>query len=408
MSNNRFLAAVWSQGVPPDLDEMWRDFNKKLSYFWNALIGRKKRQQFPGVGGPHASAFLPLVILVVVLLVLWCLTGFYVVESNEQAIILRFGKFEAIAQPGLRWHFPYPIEAHEVYNVTGVRTVEVGYSAERSSKLNESIMLTTDENIVNISFSVLYTIKSIQDLAFKNAGKESSLVRQAAETAIREVVGRSLMDYVLYEGREEIAVATQQLMQKIIDRYGMGIEIVKVNLQNAQPPEQVQDAFNDAVKAVQDRERQKNEGQAYANSVIPKAQGMSSRLIQGAQGYEQRVINVAQGDAKRFERVLSVYQKYPLVTKERFYLETMEEVLTHVNKVLLDVKKNNPVLFLPLGTLLHSLATPQDATATEKKEDAVEDKTGPSVSQNSKTTTALPRFHSLDRLVVSRGREGGL
>jgi membrane protease subunit HflK len=275
-------------------------------------------------------------------------------------LVLRFGKYVETTQAGLRWHLPYPIETAEVVNVSQVRTVEIGYRGSvRQKAAQEALMLTDDENIIDLQFAVQYTIKDPVQFLFNNAGfsgsggsRDEEVVRQVAETAIREVVGKSRMDYVLYEGRSEIAAAAQKLMQEILDRYATGIAISKMTMQNAQPPEQVQAAFDDAVKAGQDRERQKNEGQAYANDVIPKARGMASRLLEEAQGYKQRVIATADGDASRFKQVLTEYDKAPAVTRERMYLDMMQQVLSNVSKVVTDQKGSGNLLYLPLDKLM--------------------------------------------------------
>ena len=236
-------------------------------------------------------------------------------------------------QPGPRWHLPYPIESVEIVNLSQVRTVEVGYRNNVKSKvLKESLMLTDDENIVDVQFAVQYILKDPTDYLFNNRAPDDAVL-QAAETAIREIVGKSKMDFVLYEGREEVAASAQKLMQEILDRYKTGISISKVTMQHAQPPEQVQAAFDDAVKAGQDRERQKNEGQAYANDVMPKARGTASRLMQEAEGYRQRVIANAEGEASRFRQIVTEYSQAPAVTRERLYLETMQQVLSNTTKV---------------------------------------------------------------------------
>jgi membrane protease subunit HflK len=263
--------------------------------------------------------------------------------------------------PGPRWHIPYPIESAEVVNLEQVRTIEVGYrsagdAAARSKELRESLMLTDDENIIDLQFAVQYNLKSVEDFLFNNRSAESS-VRGAAETAIREIVGKSKMDFALYEGREEIAVKAKKLMQEILDRYNTGINVTSVTMQNAQPPEQVQASFDDAVKAKQDLERQKNEGQAYANDIIPKAKGTASRLTAEAQGYRLRVENEAKGNASRFEQILTQYNRAPEVMRDRLYIEAQEQILSSVSKVFIDQKNSNNLLYLPLDKLIQQ-ATP--------------------------------------------------
>lgn len=334
---------------PPDLDELLREFNRRL----NSLFGRRGGggDEPPGGGDIRrfgGGAWLLLGLIVVV----WLASGFYIVYEGQRGVVLRFGKYVATTLPGPRWHLPYPIESAEVVNVDQVRTVEVGYRNNVKSKvLKESLMLTDDENIVDVQFAVQYVLKSPTDYLF-NSRSPDDAVLQAAETAVREVVGKSSMDFVIFEGRAEVAARAQKLMQEILDRYGTGIQISKVTMQNAQPPEQVQAAFDDAVKAGQDRERQKNEGQAYANDVIPKARGMAARLTQEAEGYRQRVIERSEGDAARFRQVLTEYNKAPQVTRERLYIEAMQEIMNNTTKVLIDQKSGNSLMYLPLDKIL--------------------------------------------------------
>jgi membrane protease subunit HflK len=338
---------------PPDLDEVLRQFSRKL----NGLFGR-------GGGGnqPEAEnrmfAILPVIGLIALI---WFATGFYIVDQGSRGVVLRFGKHVETTTPGPRWHMPYPIESVTVVNMEQVRTIEVGYrSAEggagRSKELRESLMLTDDENIIDLQFAVQYNLKNVEDTLFNNRSTEES-VRGIAETAIREIVGKSKMDFALYEGREEIAVRAKKLMQDILDRYSSGINVVSVTMQNAQPPEQVQAAFDDAVKAGQDLERQKNEGQAYANDVIPKARGTASRLLEEAAGYKLRVENEAKGNASRFEQVLTQYQRAPEVTRQRLYLDAQEQILSNVSKVVVDQKGGNSLLYLPLDKLMSLTGT---------------------------------------------------
>ncbi|MBU1691448.1 MAG: FtsH protease activity modulator HflK [Gammaproteobacteria bacterium] len=341
-----------NSGGPPDLDEVWRRFNQKL----NTLFGGKGGSGGPTGGSPMSSGKMAagLGLIPVLVILIWLGSGFYIVNAGERGVVLRFGKFVETTQPGPRWHFPYPIEAAEVVNMQQVRTVEVGYRANVKSKiLKESLMLTDDENIIDIQFAVQYILKSPEEYLFNNRHPDDA-VHQAAETAIREIVGKSKMDFVLYEGRAEIATRAAKLMQEILDRYKTGISISKVTMQNAQPPEQVQAAFDDAVKAGQDKERAKNEGQAYANDVIPRARGAASRLLEESLGYKQRVIANAEGDASRFKQVLVEYSKAPKVTRDRMYLDTVQQMMSNSSKVLVDQKGGNSLLYLPLDKLIQS------------------------------------------------------
>ena len=341
---------------PPDLEEVWRDVNRKLS----GLFGRKGGGSGDDGGGgrgasPRFGGGISLIIGVVV--VLWLASGFYIVDASQRGIVLRFGQFLRSTDPGLQWRWPYPIETHELVNLTGVRTVEIGYrGGERNKVLNEALMLTDDENIVNIQFAVQYILKDPEAYLFNNRDPDSNVI-QAAESAIREIVGKSKMDFVLYEGREQVAANASKLMQDILDRYDAGVLISKVTMQNAQPPEQVQAAFDDAVKAGQDRERQKNEGQAYANDVVPKARGTAARLLEEATGYASRVVANAEGDASRFKSVVAEYSKAPEVTRQRMYLDTMQQVFSNTSKILVDTKGSGNLLYLPLDKILQNQGT---------------------------------------------------
>jgi len=325
-------------------------------------------------------------IFVAIAFLIWLASGFYIVDASQRGVVLRFGKYIETTMPGPRWHLPYPIESAEIVDVSTVRTVEIGYRNNVKSKIpQESLMLTDDENIVDIQFAVQYIIKNPEAYLFNNRAPEDA-VKQVAETAIREVVGKSKMNFVLYEGREQVADQASVLMQKILDRYKAGIAISKVTMQNAQPPEQVQAAFDDAVKANQDRERLKNEGQAYANDVVPRAAGAAARLSQEALGYKQRVIANAEGDASRFQQILAEYDKAPGVTRERMYLETMQEVLSSTNKVLVDQKKGGNLLYLPLDKLMQATTaaapTPQLDDAAAAKAPVTQDNRSRDVFRN--------------------------
>jgi membrane protease subunit HflK len=345
---------------PPDLDELLRNVSKKL----NDLFGGKRRGGNgsgngsgggDGSGGKNLKLFsggLSIGLLVGVLLFLWIASGFYIVNEGYRGVVLRFGKYNETTQAGLRWHLPYPAETVETVNVSQVRTVEIGYRASVTNKvLKEALMLTDDENIIDIQFAVQYILKNPEEYLFNNRNPDEAVL-QVAEASIREVIGKSYMDYVLYEGREDVADKASVLMQELLDNYQIGIAISKVTMQNAQPPEQVQAAFDDAVKAGQDKQRQRNEGEAYANNVIPRARGNAARILEEAEGYKQRVIASSTGDASRFKQILTEYSKAPRVTRERLYLDMMQEVLSNTNKILIDQKNSNNLLYLPLDKLI--------------------------------------------------------
>jgi modulator of FtsH protease HflK len=285
------------------------------------------------------------------LVLVWLASGFYIVDTGQRGMVLRFGQYVETTEPGPRWHLPWPVESREIVNVDQVRTVEIGYRNNVKSKvLNESLMLTDDENIIDLQFAVQYILKDPVEFLFVNRSPEDSAL-QIAETAMREIVGKSKMDFVLYEGRAEIAARAKQLMQDIHDRHKTGISISQVTLQNIQPPEQVQAAFDDAVKAGQDRERLKNEAEAYSNDVVPRARGLASRLKEEAEGYNLSVIANAEGEASRFVQIFAEYQKAPQVTRQRIYLDTMQTVMNNTSKVLVDQKGGNSLLYLPLDKL---------------------------------------------------------
>jgi membrane protease subunit HflK len=358
-------------GGPPDLDELLRNFNKKLNGLFGGKGGSGNNGSGNKGGGSPQSFGIGAGLIAIVVLLIWIASGFYIVNPSERGLVLRFGRYVETTPPGPRWHIPFPIESAEVVSLSQVRTVEIGYRENVKNKmLKESLMLTSDENIIDIQFAVQFFLKEPTDYLFKNR-KPDENVKQAAETAIREIVGKNKMDFVLYEGREQVAAATTKLIQDILDRYETGIMVSKVTMQNAQPPEQVQAAFDDAVKAGQDRERQKNEGQAYANDVVPRAKGAAARLKEESEGYRQRVIANAEGDASRFRQILVEYEKAPGVTRERMYIDMMQQVMTNSSKVMVDQKAGNSLLYLPLDKLIQSSAqAAPESTAAASVEQA--------------------------------------
>lgn len=388
---------------PPDLEELWRDFNRRLSGMFGRDSGRGN-----GSGGGDGGNRTPdfnmrqfgggIGLIAAFAVVVWLASGFYIVDASQRGIVLQFGRFQEATEPGLRWRLPYPIQTHELVNLTGVRTVEIGYrGSERNKVLKEALMLTDDENIVNIQFAVQYILKDPQQYLFSNRNSDDSVI-QAAETAVREIVGKSKMDFVLYEGREQVAANAQKLTQDILDRYSTGIQVSKVTMQNAQPPEQVQAAFDDAVKAGQDRERQKNEGQAYANDVIPRARGAASRLIEEADAYKGRVVAQAEGDASRFKQIYTEYAKAPEVTRQRMYIDTMQQIFSNTSKVMVDARGSGNLLYLPLDKLIQQTAAPASVPASEPVQAS-----RPMSSPVTESNVAPPRADAL--LGESRTRE---
>ena len=361
-----------NQDGPPDLDELFKDLKNKM----NRVIGGQRsgrggdNGQTPNKSGPQLSGdSLPIGPIILIIILIWLATGFYIVDQGSRGVVFTFGKNTAVTMPGPRWHIPYPIETVEVVNLEQVRTIELGYRSSgagaTSQELRESLMLTGDENIIDLQFAVQYNLKSVQDFLFYNRSAENS-VRGAAETSIREIVGKSEMDFVLYEGREEIAVKTRALMQDILDRYQTGINITSVTMQNAQPPEQVQAAFDDAVKAKQDQERQKNEGQAQAN------------------GYRVSVENEALGNSSRFEQIMTEYNRAPNVTKQRLFLEAQENIMSSITKIIVDQKESNSLLYLPLDKIIQQ----SGATRNNQTEDAMNNNQQMNIT-SSKTSDAI-------------------
>jgi membrane protease subunit HflK len=343
---------------PPDLDELWRDFNRKLS----GLFGGKGGGGKPGGddkrgGGPSfqpdmKSAGIGVSLIAIVALLVWLGSGFFIVQEGQQAVVTSFGKYSHTSDAGFQWRFPYPIQAHEMVSVTQLQSVEIGRNTVgQATGLRDSAMLTQDENIVDIRFTVQYRRSDARAYLFENRNPDEAVV-QAAETAVREIVGRSRVDQVLYEQRDAIAAQLVTSIQAQLDRLKAGIVVANVNLQNVQVPDQVQAAFNDAFKANADRDRFKNEGQAYASDVIPKARGTAARLLEEAEGYRSRVVAQAEGDAQRFRSVLTEYQKAPAVTRDRMYIDTMQQIYGNVTKVMVDGRNGSNLLYLPLDRLL--------------------------------------------------------
>lgn len=344
---------------PPDLDELWKDFNHKLSN----LFGKKGGRPRPGGGGggddggpsfqpDMKSAGIGIGLVAGVVALIWLGSGVFIVQEGQQAVVTSFGRYAYTSDAGLQWRFPYPFQAHETVPVTQLRSVEIGRSSvAQNTGLRDSSMLTQDENIIDIRFTVQYRLKDARAYLFENRDPDGAVV-QAAESAVREIVGRSRVDSVLYEQRDAVAADLVKSVQAQLDRLNSGILIANVNVQNVQVPEQVQAAFNDAVKAGADRDRFKNEGQAYASDVIPKAQGTAARLREESEGYKSRVIAQAEGDAQRFRSVLTEYQKAPAVTRDRLYLETMQQVYGNVSKVMVESRTGSNLLYLPLDKLI--------------------------------------------------------
>ena len=351
---------------PPDLDELWRDFNRKLG----GLLGGKSGGNRGGNGGgtpgfnpSPKSAGIGAGLIGLVALLIWLGTGFFIVQEGQQAVITRFGKYSNTVGAGISWRMPYPIERHETVAVTQLRSVDVGRDAiVPATGLRESSMLTADENIVDIKLVVQFRLSDARAYLFESRDPESAVVK-AAETAVREVVGKMKMDAALVEERDQIAPRVRALMQTILDRYKVGVVVEGVNLTHVRPPEQVQAAFDDVLKASQERDRAKNEAQAYANDVVPRARGAASRLAAEAEGYRARIVGQADGDAQRFRAVLTEYQKAPQVTRDRMYLDAMSDIYSNVTKVMVDSKAGSNLLYLPLDKLMQQVTQSPSASA---------------------------------------------
>jgi membrane protease subunit HflK len=336
---------------------------------------------------------------------IWLGTGFFIVQEGQQAVITQFGRYKSSVGAGFNWRLPYPIQRHELVFVTQIRSVDVGRdTVVKATGLRDSAMLTEDENIVEIKFAVQYRLNDARAWLFNSKNPQEAVV-QAAETAVREVVGKMRMDTALADERDQIGPRVRTLMQQILDRYQIGAEVVGINLQQGgvRPPEQVQSAFDDVLRAAQERERAKNEAQAYANDVIPRATGAASRLAQEAEGYKSRIVAQAQGDAQRFKLLLVEYQKAPQVTRDRLYLEGMQQIYGNVTKVLVESRQGGNMLFLPLDKIMQQVAAGGAAAATpQPHENATPQPSPASAPPTSSSSTSSTDARARDN---ARGRE---
>jgi membrane protease subunit HflK len=381
------------QDGPPDLDQLWRDFNQRLAGMFGGKGGNRGNGSSPSGLPPSAKAAgIGIGVILAVVALIWAASGFFMVPEGHRAVLTTFGKFSAMTdRAGLQWRLPYPFQDHALVNVAEVTRVEIGFRGSPNSQrqndvLREALMLTDDENIVDIQFVVSYRVREdmAADFLFNDKDPREA-VRQAAESAMREVVASLTMDTILTEGAASAAHAAakaedtqatdapaskpeaekkpaeapetannqvRRAIQSILDRYKVGISITEVAIVQRRPPEQVQAAFEDVIRAGQDRDRFINEGEAYRNQVVPQAAGTASRLRAEADGYRQRIIQQAEGDAARFRLVLNEYSKAPGVTRDRMYLETMQQIYGNASKVLLDTRQSTPMLYLPLDQLL--------------------------------------------------------
>ena len=330
---------------PPNIDDLANQFQDSL------------KKMFPGKKVPGGNK--PIIIFGIIILGLWLASGFYRVLPDEQGVVLRFGKYVNQTQPGLHYHLPYPIETAVTPKVTRVNRIDVGYRSAadtgRATSVSdvpeESLMLTGDENIVDIDYSVFWIIKDAGKFLFNIQAPEDT-VKSVAETAMREVIARYDIQSILTEGRAQIEIDTQEIMQEILDSYDSGISITQVQTQKADPPNQVIDAFRDVQAAKADKERAQNEAESYANDVIPRARGEAAQVLQQAEAYKREVVALAEGEASRFLSIYNEYRKAKTVTQERMYLETMEKVMADINKIIIDKESGSGVVpYLPLPEL---------------------------------------------------------
>jgi len=334
---------------PPDLDEIIKKLQSKFAGLFGGGGGGSRT-------GGRSGGGIGLGFIAIVLLVIWALSGIYIVDQGRQGVVLQFGAFSKITEPGPHW-YPRFIQSVEIVDVEQVRSVNLGRVPD------EALMLTQDENIIDIKFTIQYKVKDAQDFLF-NVRDPDATLRQVTESAVREIVGKSKLDFVITEGRQDVALRAEKLIQDILDSYKTGLLVVKLNMQDAQPPQQVQAAFDDAIKAREDEQRQINEAEAYANDIIPRARGGAARRIQEAEAYREEIVQIAQGESERFLKVLAEYNKAPKVTRERLYLEAMESVMANSNKVMIDVKKGNSLMYLPIDKMMQS--QPRQSTSSQE------------------------------------------
>ena len=334
---------------PPDLDEIIKKLQNKFSGLFGGGGGGASTRGRSGGG-------IGLGFIAAVLLVIWALSGIYIVDQGRQGVVLQFGAFSNITDPGPHW-YPRFIQSVEIVDVEQVRSVNLGRIPD------EALMLTQDENIIDIKFTIQYKVKDPKDFLF-NVRDPDATLRQVTESAVREIVGKSKLDFVITEGRQDVALRAEKLIQDTLDSYKTGLLVVKLNMQDAQPPQQVQAAFDDAIKAREDEQRQINEAEAYSNDIIPRARGGAARRIQEAEAYREEIVQIAKGESDRFLKVLTEYNKAPKVTRERLYLEAMESVLANSNKVMIDVKQGNSLMYLPIDKMMQS--QPRQSTSGQE------------------------------------------
>ena len=347
--------------TPPELDQVIIDFKKKFSgVFGGKPPSNSDTPRLPSVGG--------LKYIFILALLVWVLSGIYIIDPAEKGVVLRFGAFQEETGQGPHWHLPYPIETLNRVNVEQIRTAQIGYRDAISNRRggnvsSESLMLTKDENMIDAKFAVQYKIDDVQAYLFNVANPDMTL-RHVVESAIRQVVGKNTMDFVLTEGRVSIADSIKEKSQELLNIYQTGLQITTVNMQDAQPPEQVQASFSDAVKAREDKQRLINEAQTYANDILPKSRGKAARMLEESKAYKSEVVSKSEGEASRFGQILAEYEKAPEVTRERLYRETMENVFANTSKVIVDSKANS-MMYLPIDKLINANKTRTEVVIQE-------------------------------------------
>ncbi len=374
---------------PPDLDDIFRKLKQSLG-------------GFGGKRGGGAGMRSPIPLIIGIIFAVWLASGIYIVDPAERGVELSFGKYTETTLPGPHWHIPYPIETVEVVNVAQIRNVEIGFRSAGSARGSasaprvpaESLMLTKDENIVDIKLAVQYRVKDAREYLFNVIDPDATLA-QATESAVRETIGKSSLDFVLTEGRAEVMTRTEDVLQTVLDRYGSGLEVTSVNLQDAQPPEEVQAAFEDVIKSREDEQRLRNEAETYANDIIPRARGAAQRQIEESSAYKSRVVEQAFGEGSRFTQVLAEYRKAPAVTRERLYLDAMEQVLASTGKVMVDVKGSSNLLYLPLDRMNGERSLPAEQALERMLPPATT--VAPRVNQDGGTQRDDTRDRSRDR-----------
>ena len=333
-----------NQNGPPDLDEVLKNLQAKIAGIFGG------RGSGSGPSSSSGMTWMGLSLFVILALTLWVATGFYIIQPAERGVVTQFGRYTSTELPGWHWRIPWPVQSYERVNI----------DQNRSIRLRQQSMLTRDENIVEIDIAIQYNVKNPEKFLFEVRDPDGTL-QEVAESSVREVIGNNEMDFIITEGRNTIALETKESMQRLLDEYGTGILVTAVNLESAQPPEAVQAAFSDAIKAREDEQRFINEAEAYSNEVIPQARGSARQLLEEAKAYRTRVVKSAEGETQRFLSLLNEYEKAPQVTRDRLYIDSIESVLSNTNKVVIDVEGGNNLMYLPLDKLINERGSRADS-----------------------------------------------